>query len=329
MRGIGLALAAMAGSVLASPIWADEAPIPSGIAWAYPQGKSKMPFPAIPTDKTIHVEGSPLSFTGRQLKDMSDPVDWLPNEHPALPKVVAHSDHKRQLEACGACHGLAGQGVIETPNLAGLPAGYIAEQVREFAAGRRHSSMANRGSVLMMADTAAKLSEAEIAEAAAYFSSIARRAPLVRVVETDQAPRTRAHFFGWQELVAGGGEESIGRRVVEVAEDFDQMVAGDPHAGMVAYVPKGSIDRGKSLAHQGTQPCISCHGADLEGMGDVPPLAGRDPHYLARALWDIKTGARGGPAVALMQKPAAGLTEDQILDLVAYLASLTPWGSRR
>ncbi len=292
--------------------------------WAYPAGKAKMPGPSVPADKVIHVEGSALTFTGKQLGAMGDPVDWLPAEHPPPPKLVAHSDQGRQLEACGACHGLAGQGVIEIPNLAGLSAGYIAEQLREFAAGRRHSSVASRGAVLMMTDTAGKLTTEEIAEAAGYFSSTPWRGPFVRVVETDRAPRTRAHFYGWLELVPGGGEEPLGRRVVEVAENFDQMVAGDPHAGIVAYVPTGAIKHGEALARQGEQPCISCHGPDLKGQGDTPPLAGRDPHYLARALWDIKSGARSGPTVALMQKPAGSLTEDQMVDLVSYLASLTP-----
>jgi cytochrome c553 len=86
----------------------------------------------------------------------------------------------------------------------------------------------------------------------------------------------------------------------------------------------GAIERGKALTHQGAQPCVSCHGADLKGKDKAPPLAGRDPHYLARALWDIKSGARSGPTVALMQKPVAGVTEDQIVDIVAYAASLAP-----
>jgi cytochrome c553 len=36
----------------------------------------------------------------------------------------------------------------------------------------------------------------------------------------------------------------------------------------------------------------------------------------------MKTGARGGPTVAFMRGPVAGLTPDQITDITAYLASL-------
>jgi len=109
---------------------------------------------------------------------------------------------------------------------------------------------------------------------------------------------------------------------VLVADNFDEMWAGDPLAMAVAYVPNGSVAQGKSLVAQ--IGCASCHGPELKGMGDVPALAGRNPHYLARALWDIKSGARGGATVALMQKPAAALSEDQIVDVAAYLASLMP-----
>jgi cytochrome c553 len=41
-------------------------------------------------------------------------------------------------------------------------------------------------------------------------------------------------------------------------------------------------------------------------------------------LWDIKTGARGGPAVAPMRATTAGLSEADITDVVAYLAALEP-----
>lgn len=297
--------------------------LPPSIAWAYPAAKEKMPLPELPAATQFRVAGSSLSYTGDQINKMADPVDWLPAEHPPMPSVVAHGDHERKLEACGGCHGMNGQGFLEIPNLAGLPAGYIVEQLHELASGRRHSSVADRPPAAFMAMMAGQLSETEMADAAKFFSSITQRPRLIRVIETDRAPATRAHFDGWQEL-APGGSEPLGRRIVEVAEDFDQQWAGDPHSGSVAYVPEGAIERGKALVHQGAQACVSCHGANLRGIGRAPPLAGRDPHYLARALWDIKSGARGGPAVALMQKPAARISGDQIVDIVAYLASLAP-----
>jgi cytochrome c553 len=92
-------------------------------------------------------------------------------------------------------------------------------------------------------------------------------------------------------------------------------------------VPKGAIARGEALVQTGGpggQPCAMCHGADLKGMGNVPPLAGRPAPYLGRMLWDIRTGARKGPTVALMQTPARNLTAAQIVDITAYLSSRKP-----
>jgi cytochrome c553 len=105
------------------------------------------------------------------------------------------------------------------------------------------------------------------------------------------------------------------------------MFLMDPHVGLVDYVPVGSLRRGAALVGSGGRsgaPCTSCHGPDLKGAGDAPRLAGRSAPYLARMLWDIKTGARGGPAVAPRRAPTAGLSEADITDVVAYLASLEP-----
>lgn len=308
--GLLLLLAASAG--------ADE---PS---WAYPASKDKIPFPQLPADAIFHVEGSPLSYSGDQLNKMENPVDWLPRAHPPPPGIVTEGDHARQLEPCGACHGIGGEGQMGPPSLSGLPADYIAEQLREFASGRRMSSVAGWDEAGFMIDEAKKLTEAEIEATARYFSALGRHTRPVTVIETDQAPATRPNFYGWLDLVPGAPPEPLGRRVVEVAKDLDKVLAGDPYSPIIAYVPKGAVERGKALAHLGAPPCVSCHGAGLKGMGKAPPLAGRDPHYLARALWDIKTGARRGPSVAPMQRPIAAISADQIADIVAYLASLPP-----
>ena len=125
----------------------------------------------------------------------------------------------------------------------------------------------------------------------------------------------------------GGAPEPIAGRIIEVPEDTVRMFRGDPHLGIVDYVPLGAVERGRTLVRSGgpgEQACTSCHGAELGGAGAAPPLAGRAPTYLARMLWDIKTGARHGGAVSQMQAPAKGLNEAQITDVVAYLGSRAP-----
>ena len=293
------------------------------IAWAYPGSSEKMPFPELPATTSYHVEGSALSYTGQQIND-ADVIDWLPERHPAPPDIVLHGAKDREIAPCGGCHGVEGQGFLSVPNLAGLKASYIAQQLHEMAAGRRRSAVSDRPAVAYMDKLAGTLTEPEITAVAAYFSAIPRRSAFFRVVETASVPRTSTHAHGWQTALPGGDSEPLGRRVVIHAEDFDQMWAGDPLATAVAYVPTGAIERGRELVQHGAQRCTSCHGAASKGAGAAPALAGRNPQYLARQIWDIRTGARTGPAVSLMQKPAAALSADQLVDVVAYLASLAP-----
>jgi len=56
----------------------------------------------------------------------------------------------------------------------------------------------------------------------------------------------------------------------------------------------------------------------------VPGLAGRSAIYLFRQLYDIQHGTRHGNSVALMQPVAAKLSQDDMIDLAAFMASRTP-----
>lgn len=86
--------------------------------------------------------------------------------------------------------------------------------------------------------------------------------------------------------------------------------------------------RGETLAKTGgngkTVNCGFCHGDDLRGLGPVPAIAGRPASYLARQLFDMRVGARKGAWSGLMEEAVAGLTDDDILVLSAYAASLAP-----
>ena len=62
----------------------------------------------------------------------------------------------------------------------------------------------------------------------------------------------------------------------------------------------------------------------MKGLGNIPRLAGVHPIYLARQLHLFKDGGRNGVDAALMKGPVAKLTDEDILNLSAYLASLPP-----
>ena len=54
----------------------------------------------------------------------------------------------------------------------------------------------------------------------------------------------------------------------------------------------------------------------------MPYLTGRSPMYVFRQLNDIKVGTRSGPSAELMQPVVAKLTQDDMLAISAYLATL-------
>jgi cytochrome c553 len=92
-------------------------------------------------------------------------------------------------------------------------------------------------------------------------------------------------------------------------------------------VPVGSLKKGEALAGSGggkTTACAVCHGRDLEGIGPVPSIAGRSPSQKARQLWDMQHGARNGQWTELMKPVVAKLTEEDLVSITAYLASLKP-----
>jgi cytochrome c553 len=92
-------------------------------------------------------------------------------------------------------------------------------------------------------------------------------------------------------------------------------------------VPPGSVKKGEVLVTTGggkVTACTACHGVDLKGLGPVPRLAGRSPSYLGRQLYDMQHGNRTGTWTPLMAPVVSKLSEDDILNASAYLASLEP-----
>jgi cytochrome c553 len=124
----------------------------------------------------------------------------------------------------------------------------------------------------------------------------------------------------------GNETEPIGMRIIETPEFTERTeVLRDPRASFIAFAPVGSVKKGETLVTTGgngrTMACGSCHGADLQGLGPVPGLAGRSPSYIARQMYDIKAGARNGEWAALMKPVVEKLTDEDYVNIAAYLAS--------
>lgn len=68
--------------------------------------------------------------------------------------------------------------------------------------------------------------------------------------------------------------------------------------------------------------CTACHGAQAQGMGIFPKLAGRPADELAALLKRYRAGEQVGPNTAMMAPNAKGLSDSDIADLTAYISSL-------
>src|SRR5262249_12418370 len=156
-------------------------------------------------------------------------------------------------------------------------------QIQDFRNGLRRSADPRKPNTNTMIELAKAMSDEEVNAAAAYFGSM-KWTPWVRVVETDRVPKTRISgnlFLARDQTPA----ESIAGRIIEVPENEEQAETyRNPHSGFVAYVPPGSIAKGRDLVTTGgmrvvdgkivqgkTTACVTCHGPDLMGVADVPP----------------------------------------------------------
>lgn len=78
------------------------------------------------------------------------------------------------------------------------------------------------------------------------------------------------------------------------------------------------VARGEALAKAGN--CVACHGAQLEGKGEFPRIAGQGYDYLSDQLTHFKSGARRDSTGA-MQAVTSQLSQQDIEDLAQYAAS--------
>jgi cytochrome c553 len=290
------------------------------------------------------VRGSRASYTLVDVRDGHNVIDWFPQDHPSpMPEVIKHgpaAGSGNTTRGCGSCHLPNGKGRPENAPPAGLPVAYFMRQLQDFRNGLRRSADPRKPNTVTMIELAKAMTVEEMRISADYFAAV-KWTPWIRVVETDSVPKTR--IVGNLFLpVAEEKTEPIAGRIIEVPEDVEQAeTLRNPRSGFIAYVPPGSIENGRDLVTTGgmrivgneiiqgkTTPCVTCHGLDLMGVADVPPIAGRSPSYIARQMWDIQQGTRNGAAVQLMKQAIARLDGNDIVTVAAYVSSRVPPSSR-
>jgi cytochrome c553 len=284
-------------------------------AWAFQAPDKEQP-PSSESGEAIKIPGSTKEYTAAQIDDLSNPPDWFPDEHGPAPSIIQQG--KGAALACGACHLMSGHGHQESADLAGLSAEYIVRTMEDFKSGARIDPA-------RMNAIAKGMSDGEIRQAAQWFAAM-KPGRWITVKEADTVPKSYISVKGRQRLpLPGGGTEPLGNRIIELPQDVARATSRDPHSGFIAYVPPGSLFKGEDLMKNGaggkTIPCAICHGDSLEGLGDVPRIAGLHPAYVARQLYAFQTGTNHSVSSALMKKVVANLTADDILAIAAYAAT--------
>jgi cytochrome c553 len=291
--------------------------------WAFPNEGASATAATSPA-AIVRLSGSRSSYKQSVLDDGFLAIDWWPNSHPAMPHAVRFGVRPNAM-ACGYCHLPDGQGRPENSTLAGLSAAYITSQVMVMKHGERDPERANWAPALYMHQTALAVMPNDLARAAAYFSRLHFSAR-THVVEATNIPAVVADAFVYRRLPHGS--EMLGQRIVETPDDFERFEKRDSTIAYTAYVPKGSIELGRLLATTGDNgrvpACAACHGAGLRGVGNTPPLAGRSPTMLFRQLEAFRAGTRHAAADEPMRVEVARLTSTDLIDLAAFIASLSP-----
>lgn len=299
-----------------------EPPAATFPAWAYAWDASA---PSKVDPALRRVPDSAASFSLARIQDVFFTADWHPADHPPMPDVVAHG-RRPDLPACGSCHRADGTGGPDSCKLARLPVDYFVRQMADFKSGARMLTGPPRPAARSVVDSARAATDAEVMAAALYFASLTPRSRLV-VVETDTVPVTTVAGY-LRVPVPGGATEPLGERILELPEDALRLELHDSRALVRAYVPRGSVARGATIATKGTDrtsACVGCHGPDLRGGGVFPALAGQWPSYVVRQLYEIKAGVRAGPNAAVNMRPVVRmLAMGDLIDVAAYLATLPP-----
>jgi cytochrome c553 len=293
--------------------------VPAGLPdWAF-NIPDKIQPTAVRVEGIVRAPGSAKEYEAAKIAGNANPPDWFPDEHPAAPPSVKGGPGITL--ACGSCHLMSGQGHSESADLAGMPAEYLIRQMAYYKAGTRKDDA-------RMGPLAKATSDEDVREAAEYFATL-KPSVFVKVIETATPPKTFIATAGrHRQLHPDGGTEPIGHRILQIPADPFRTEIRDPHSGFIAYVPPGSIARGEALVKGGgsgkTVQCAICHGEGLKGLGEVPRLAGLQPLYVARQLFDMRYGSSAGKAAELMKPVVTNLSDDDIIAISSYLGSLPP-----
>lgn len=251
--------------------------------------------------------------------------------------------------ACIACHGEKGEGMSTNPRLAGQFPRETIKQLKYYKNGDRKDDM--------MAPIAAAMTDEQMSAVAAYVAAIDNVAPpaltpadpgatLVNscnkchgvdgVGTNPMFARLGAQSEEYlvtqlKEFRSGtrGGKEakvfmySVAKKlsdqdIVSLAHFYSVKPAGAPLPGNADVIAAGELIY-KNGVGDTVMACYACHGEKADGFSLNPRLAGQFPRETIKQMANYKTADRKDDMMAPI---AAGLSDEQVKAVAAYLSSL-------
>jgi len=100
---------------------------------------------------------------------------------------------------------------------------------------------------------------------------------------------------------------------------YASQTAAPGRTGDAGLVARGRVIFEQGVPDNGVPACATCHGAQAQGNGAFPRLAGQHEPYLLRQIELFRSGARGNAPV--MSAVAHQLSNEQAQAVAAYLQS--------
>lgn len=107
--------------------------------------------------------------------------------------------------------------------------------------------------------------------------------------------------------------------VKSLADYFSHQAATRGATGDATLMTKGQEIFEHGVPDKGVPACASCHGAEAQGAGTFPRLAGQHKEYLLHQIEVFKNGTRGNAPV--MSAVAHTLNDEQAKAVAVYLQS--------
>ncbi len=192
---------------------------------------------------------------------------------------------KQKSTTCASCHGEIGNSQVTTfPKLAQQHSSYLQKELHAFKDGTRSDPM--------MSAMALALTNEDIADISAYYSS--------QRISGNALPTPEP-----------------------VDEDDNSTTTDNKSNNIQSLIAQGSdLYRNGDLKRE-VSACIACHGPFGEGNkpASFPAIKSQHADYLIKSLTDFKSGARSNNPQSIMHMIAKKMT-DQEIKAVAYHISM-------